>query len=113
MGSYTIREMARKFGMQPSTLRYYEDQGLLTDVGRAEFRQSYDALAIAALRRLSQEVGPDAVRQLSVDQFACVEERFLAAREARPEQPAIEALVEALDIDGYAPSVRPVHSGTG
>ena len=34
MGSYTIREMARKFGMQPSTLRYYEDQGLLTDVGR-------------------------------------------------------------------------------
>lgn len=34
MGSYTIREMARKFDMQPSTLRYYEDQGLLTDVGR-------------------------------------------------------------------------------
>ena len=28
MGSYTIREMARKFDMQPSTLRYYEDQGL-------------------------------------------------------------------------------------
>ena len=25
--------------------------------------------------------------------------------------PAVEALVEALAVDGYAPSVRPVHSG--
>lgn len=84
---------------------------VLTDAGRAEFRQAYDTLAIAALRRLVRDTGPDSVRQLSVEQFACIEERFLAKREAEPERPAIEALVEALDIDGYAPSVRPVHSG--
>ena len=28
--SYTIRQVATQFHMQPSTLRYYEDQGLLT-----------------------------------------------------------------------------------
>ena len=31
---YTIREIAQKFHMQPSTLRYYEDIGLLTHVER-------------------------------------------------------------------------------
>ena len=30
--SYTIRQVATQFHMQPSTLRYYEDQGLLTNV---------------------------------------------------------------------------------
>ena len=32
--SYTIRQVATQFHMQPSTLRYYEDQGLLCDVER-------------------------------------------------------------------------------
>lgn len=31
---YSIREVAKRFGVQPSTLRYYEDAGLLDDVGR-------------------------------------------------------------------------------
>ena len=34
--SYTIRQVAPQFHMQPSTLRYYEDQGLLTNVERTE-----------------------------------------------------------------------------
>ena len=36
MVSYTIRQVATRFHMQPSTLRYYEDQGLLTNVERTE-----------------------------------------------------------------------------
>lgn len=32
--THTIREVARMFHMQPSTLRYYEEQGLLTNVER-------------------------------------------------------------------------------
>ncbi|PLS31148.1 MerR family transcriptional regulator [Bifidobacterium margollesii] len=32
--TYTIREVARMFHMQTSALRYYEDAGLITDVGR-------------------------------------------------------------------------------
>ena len=84
---------------------------VLTDAGRAESRQAYDTLAIAALRRLAAEVGPHAVRELSARQLDGVEERFIASREANPEQSAIAALVEALEVDGYAPSVRPLHSG--
>lgn len=84
---------------------------VLTDAGRAEFRQAYDTLAIAALRRLSDKAGPNAVRELAVEQLACVEERFLRSRETDPQQPAIFALVEALEVDGYAPSVRPLPSG--
>ena len=39
MMSYTIRQVATQFHMQPSTLRYYEDQGLLTNVERTETGQ--------------------------------------------------------------------------
>lgn len=34
--TYTIRQVATQFHMQPSTLRYYEEQGLLTNVDRTE-----------------------------------------------------------------------------
>ena len=34
MATYTIREVAQRFHVQTSTLRYYEDQGLLCDVER-------------------------------------------------------------------------------
>lgn len=84
---------------------------VLTDAGRAEFRQAYDGLAIAALNKLVAAAGPDSVRQLAVEQFDCVEQRFNAAMAENPDAPAVEALVEALNADGYAPSVRPVHSG--
>lgn len=84
---------------------------VLTDKGRAEFHQSYDELAIAALRQLSKAAGPGAVRELAEDRLDDVEERFRAARASSPDRPAIELLVDALEIDGYAPSVRPVSSG--
>ncbi|OZG64676.1 transcriptional regulator [Bifidobacterium hapali] len=32
--TYTIRQIADRFGMEPSTLRYYEEQGLLPHVER-------------------------------------------------------------------------------
>lgn len=85
---------------------------VLTDRGRAEFRQAYDDLAIAALRRLAVAAGPGAIREIATDRVACIEERFRAARELAPEAPAVELLVEVLAVDGYAPSIRPLHSGT-
>ena len=84
---------------------------VLTDEGRADFRQAYDDLAIAALRRLSTAAGPAAVRELATERLVEVEARFRGLRDADPERPAIAALVEALAVDGYAPSVRPVSSG--
>ncbi|SHJ32277.1 Predicted transcriptional regulator, ArsR family [Tessaracoccus bendigoensis DSM 12906] len=136
-GPQTARQLAERLDLTPAAIRRHLtgliDDGVLTsreervygargrgrpskvfvltDAGRAEFRQSYDALAIAALRRLSTVAGPGAVRELADEQIACIEERFLQFRDANPDRPAIEALVEALEVDGYAPSVRPVHSG--
>lgn len=83
----------------------------LTDSGRAVFRQAYDDLAIAALRRLAQAEGPEAVREVAEGRVACIEDRFRAARDADPERPAMDLLVEALAVDGYAPSIRPLPSG--
>ena len=84
---------------------------VLTDEGRAEFRQAYDDLAIAALRRLVAATGPTAIRELAKDRLDEVEARFRQNRADHPDAPAIDALVEALAVDGYAPSVRPVASG--
>lgn len=34
MKTYTIKEISQMFYLPSSTLRYYEEMGLLTDVGR-------------------------------------------------------------------------------
>ena len=34
MKEYTIRELSELFGLPASTIRYYEDEGILTNVGR-------------------------------------------------------------------------------
>ena len=53
MAAYTIREVAARFNMQTSTLRYYEDQGLLTDVGRdTAGRRVYEERHINRLRAI-------------------------------------------------------------
>ena len=39
MDTYTIQEISQKFDLPASTLRYYEDIGLLTDVERTENNQ--------------------------------------------------------------------------
>ena len=48
--SYTIRQVATQFHMQPSTLRYYEDQGLLTNVERTETGQRKTAISTVCAR---------------------------------------------------------------
>lgn len=83
----------------------------LTDAGRAEFKQAYDDLAIAAIRKLVAAVGPTAVRDLATERLEHLEERFDALRAEDPDRPPMELLIEALGEDGYAPSVRPVRSG--
>ncbi|AQP44136.1 helix-turn-helix transcriptional regulator [Tessaracoccus flavus] len=83
----------------------------LTDAGRAEFRQGYDQLALAALRRLVEAAGPESVEEIAHDQLADIERRFHAERDACPEAPAISVLAAVLSADGFAASIRPLPSG--
>ncbi len=83
----------------------------LTDVGRSEFHHTYDALAIAAMRRLQEAAGAEAVRGLAADRLSGIELQFHELQAADPGRPAIEILEETLAKNGYAPVVRPVASG--
>ncbi len=84
---------------------------VITARGRTEFHQAYDELAVAALRRLLEVAGPDAVREVALERVGDIERRFLDIRGQDPDVPAIDVLREALTQDGYAPSVLPVRSG--
>lgn len=83
----------------------------LTDAGRAEFTQAYDDLAIAAIRRLQEVAGPNAIRELAQNRVAEIEQRYRELRAVNPEAPCLDALASVLDSDGYAASVRPLRAG--
>ncbi len=83
----------------------------LTDVGRADFHHSYDALAISAMRLLEKAAGPEAVRGLAADRLTGIELQFNELKAEDPSRPAVEILEETLAKTGYAPVVRPVASG--
>lgn len=62
-----IGEVARKSGLSPATLRFYEEKGLIAPVGRRGLRRLYEAtvlerLALVALGRAAgftlAEIGP-------------------------------------------------------
>ena len=80
---------------------------VLTDKGRSEFHHEYDALAIAALRRLCEHDR----RQLAKEQAASIEARFLELRSRTPDRPAVEVLVDALQDQHFAAALRRVPRG--
>jgi DNA-binding transcriptional MerR regulator len=59
MALVDIGEVARRTGLPPSTLRYYEDAGLVTSTGRTGLRRQYDrdALERLAVIRLCRDAG--------------------------------------------------------
>ncbi|MFD7324475.1 helix-turn-helix transcriptional regulator [Streptomyces sp. NPDC059875] len=83
----------------------------LTDCGRDAFDQSYDSLAVDALRWIEQTAGGGAAGEAAVAAFARdrLEHQAEAYREAvesaDPDQ-RTEALAKALSKDGYAATAR-------
>lgn len=78
----------------------------LTDVGRRRFEQSYDDLAVSALRFLGQ-VDATALEQFAQGRAAELEQRYRPELEgiADPHERAVR-LAELLTADGYAASVE-------
>ncbi len=91
----SIGEVARRSGLRPSALRYYEEAGLLSPAARVSGRRHYDASVLDRLRVIAcaQEAGFTIaeVRQLlSGEDKPSVRWRSLAERKLRE----VDALIE-------------------
>jgi predicted ArsR family transcriptional regulator len=83
----------------------------LTDCGRDAFDQSYDKLAVDALRWIERAAGGGAAGEAAVAAFArdrleAQAEAYREAIEAVAPEERTEALAKALSADGYAATAR-------
>ncbi|MFF6775124.1 helix-turn-helix transcriptional regulator [Streptomyces sp. NPDC012637] len=79
----------------------------LTDCGRDAFDQSYDALAVEALRWIERNAGGEAaVAAFARDRVEAQAEAYRAAVESADPDQRTEALAKALTADGYAATAR-------
>ncbi len=88
----------------------------LTEAGRERFPQAYQALAADALQFLVDHVGAEAVTEFARARAGSIADRLTevaAADDAPGTDPnhLVDLLARALDVDGYATSVRPVGNG--
>jgi predicted ArsR family transcriptional regulator len=84
---------------------------VMTDFGRASFEHSYDDLAIAALRYISQaERGQVDVRSFAQTRADEMERKFRVSSLSRQSNP-VRALAEFLTNEGYAASTHEVPIG--
>lgn len=83
---------------------------VLSEGGHLALESDYDHLATEALRFLSAEAGPEAVRRFAETRVAALEGRYAAELAAAGTDTAarVDALVAALTRDGFAASARPV-----
>ncbi|MFF2777960.1 helix-turn-helix transcriptional regulator [Streptomyces sp. NPDC058052] len=79
----------------------------LTDCGRDAFDQSYDSLAVEALRWIERNAGGEAaVAAFARDRIEAQAESYREAVEAVEPERRAEALAKALTADGYAATAR-------
>jgi predicted ArsR family transcriptional regulator len=98
--------------IETRTARTYASRGrgrparlfAITDAGRSAFEHAYDDLASSALRFLATTAGPAAVEEFARHQVAELERRYGPAVAAAPPGERVQALADALSVDGYAAS---------
>ncbi|NML49774.1 transcriptional regulator [Streptomyces sp. R302] len=79
----------------------------LTDGGRDAFDQSYDSLAVEALRWIERNAGGEAaVAAFARDRIEAQAENYREAVESVEPERRAEALAKALTADGYAATAR-------
>ncbi len=85
MTSLDIAEVARQAGVPASTLRYYEEKGLIASIGRRGMRRVFDAgvlerLALIALGRAAGFSLDDIARMFSPQGQPKIDRQVLAAK---------------------------------
>ncbi|GAA3306812.1 transcriptional regulator [Streptomyces cinereospinus] len=84
----------------------------LTDCGRDAFDQSYDKLAVDALRWIAErEGGSEAVAAFARARIAAQAGAYRRAVESAGPEQRTEALAKALSVDGYAATARSAPTG--
>ena len=82
-----ISEVAKQSGVPASTLRYYEEKGLITSIGRRGLRRVFHAnvverLALIALGRAAGFSLDDIARMLGADGKPRIDRQLLADKAA-------------------------------
>ncbi|MFJ4294290.1 helix-turn-helix domain-containing protein [Cupriavidus sp. NPDC089707] len=85
MKSLDIAEVAQQAGVPVSTLRFYEEKGLIVPIGRRGMRRVYDAgvlerLALIALGRAAGFSLDDIARMFAPEGGPKIDRRLLAAK---------------------------------
>jgi predicted ArsR family transcriptional regulator len=101
--------------IETRTARTYGNRGrgrpakvfVITDAGRSAFEHAYDDLATSALRFLAETAGPEAIAEFARRQVADLERRYAPAVARGELTTRVQALAEALSVDGYAASAGP------
>lgn len=80
-----IAEVARRSGLPASTLRYYEEKGLIASIGRHGLRRVFDAgvlerLALVTLGRAAGFSLDDVARMFGADGRPRIDRQLLAAK---------------------------------
>lgn len=80
-----IATVAKRSGLPASTLRYYEEKGLIASLGRQGLRRVFDPsvlerLALVALGRAAGFSLDDIARMFSADGSPSIDRRMLAAK---------------------------------
>lgn len=85
-----IGEVCRTAGVKPSTLRYYEERGLIESIGRVGLRRQFDASVLQRLALIALWRGAG----FSLDEIAGM---FTPDGEPRIERAALSAKADELD----------------
>jgi DNA-binding transcriptional MerR regulator len=85
MTDLDIAEVAHRAGLPASTLRYYEEKGLIASIGRRGLRRQYDPavlerLALIALGRTAGFTLDEIARMFAPDGQPRIDRRILAAK---------------------------------
>lgn len=81
----------------------------LTDAGRGEFYQAYDRLSIQAFRYLKEQLGPVGFSEFTEEVMDDIVTRM--RHHVEDASCRVDALVNALNDEGYVASLQPVASG--
>jgi predicted ArsR family transcriptional regulator len=84
----------------------------ITDAGRATFENTYDELAVEALRYLAETGGAEAVTAFARHRLSGLEERYRPMLEMADPADRPGVLAQVLSLDGFAASTSSTPAGT-